>query len=141
MRNPTFRLVRQVKGGHAPTGGMVTLLDAFGLAVILLVNTAVVALLTRFFRVRLHTRWGSAAYAVLVSPVVLVLSTLFFSGVLKLGPDLGSATVVVVLTVVLPMATGLTFDYVWMPAPEEVDLPEKWEHNDPERERRGRLRP
>lgn len=122
---------------------MVTVLEAFGLAVILLVNTAAVALLTRFFRVRLHTRWGGALYAILVTPFVLIVSTLFFSGVLGLGPDLGSATAVVALTVVLPMATGLTFDYVWMPAPDEVDLPEKWEDDrDRERERRQeRLRP
>jgi Na+/melibiose symporter-like transporter len=121
---------------------MVTVLDALGLGVILLVNTAAVALLTRFFRVRLHTRWGSAAYATLGSPVVLVVLTLFLSGVLGLGPDLGSVAVVVALVVVLPMATGLTFDYVWMPAPEEVDLPETYDDGrERDRERRERLRP
>lgn len=122
---------------------MVTVLDAVGLAVILLVNTALVALLTRFFRVRLHTTWGSALYSVVIPPVVLVVSTLFFSGVLKLGPDLGSAAAVVAVTILLPLAVGLSFDYFWMPAPGEVELPEKWE-NDRERERerrQERLRP
>lgn len=121
---------------------MVTLLDAFGLAVILLVNTATVALLTRFFRVRLYTRWGGALYSVVISPVVLVGLTLVLSGVLGLGPDLGSAAAVVALVVVLPLAVGLTFDYFWMPAPEEVDLPEKYEDGrDREGDRRERLRP
>jgi hypothetical protein len=121
---------------------MVTALDAFGLGVIILVNATAVALLTRFFRVRLQTRWGSAAYASVGSPVVLVGLTLFLSGVLGLGPDLGSTGAVVALVIVLPLATGLTFDYVWMPAPEEVELPEKWdEASDRERERRERLRP
>ncbi|PSQ04135.1 hypothetical protein BRC92_05120 [Halobacteriales archaeon QS_4_69_31] len=121
---------------------MVSVLDAVGLAVILLVNTALVALMTRFFRVRLHTRWGSVLYSVVVPPVVLVVSTLFLSGVLKLGPDLGSAVAVVAIAIVLPLATGLTFDYFWMPAPEEVDLPEKWDDDrDREQQRRERLRP
>jgi hypothetical protein len=121
---------------------MVTVLDAFGLAVILLVNTAVVALLTRFLRVRLHTRWGSALYALFLSPVVLFVLTLFLSGVLKLGPDLGSTAAVVALVIFLPMGTGLAFDYFWMPTPEEVDLPEKYDDaRDRDRERRERLRP
>jgi hypothetical protein len=112
---------------------MVTVVDAFGLAGMLVVNSAVVALMTRFFRVRLATRWASVLYALLICPVVLVLLTLFFSGVLKLGPDLGSAAAVVVTTVVFPMAVGITFDYVWMPAPDEVDLPEEWENERPSR--------
>jgi len=121
--------------------GMVTLLDAFGLGFMLLAHTAITALLTRFFRVRLHTRWGGFLYAVFFSPFVLVLTTLLFSGVFGLGPNLGSAAAVVAIVVLLPMAVGLTFDYVWMPAPDEVDLPEKWERDNPEQSRRERLRP
>jgi hypothetical protein len=30
------------------------------------------------------------------------------------------------LTVVLPMALGIAFDYFWMPAPGEVELPEEY---------------
>jgi len=120
---------------------MVTLLDAFGLAFMVFVHTAAVALLTRFFRVRMHTRWGGLVYALSLSPFVLVAGTLFFSGVLALGPDLGSVGAVVMIVIALPMALGLTFDYIWMPAPDEVDLPEKWEREDPEQSRRERLRP
>jgi hypothetical protein len=115
---------------------MVTLLDAFGLAVILLVNTAAVALLTRFFRVRLHTRWGGALYSVVISPVALLVLTLVLSGVLGLGPDLGSVAAVVLLVMGLPLALGLTFDYVWMPDPDEVDLPQEWDEDRQRRQER-----
>jgi hypothetical protein len=115
---------------------MVTLLDAFGLAVILLVNTAAVALLTRFFRVRLHTTWGGALYSVVISPVALLVLTLVLSGVLGLGPDLGSVAAVVLLVMGLPLALGLTFDYVWMPDPDEVDLPQEWDEDRQHRQER-----
>jgi hypothetical protein len=88
-----------------------------------LANTAVAALLTRFFRVRLETRVGAAVYTGLLIPVVLLVLTLVFGGVLQLGPDLGSAGAVLALTVLLPLALGVAFDYFWMPAPDEVDLP------------------
>ncbi|WP_123537736.1 hypothetical protein [Halosimplex salinum] len=112
---------------------MVTAVEALELAVILLVHSAVVALLTRFFRVRLTTRWGGFLYAAVISPVVLVVLTLVLSGILPLGPDLGSAGVVVTLVILLPTVTGITFDYFWMPAPDEVDLPERWDDERPSR--------
>jgi apolipoprotein N-acyltransferase len=109
---------------------MVTVVDAVGLVGLLLVNAAVVALMTRFFRVRLDTRWASFVYVLVLCPFVLVVVVLFVSGVLGLGPDLGSTGAVVVVTVALPLAAGVTFDYFWMPSPEEVDLPEQWERED-----------
>ena len=102
---------------------MVTLLDAFGLGFMLVVHSAIVALLTRFFRVRLHTRWGGALYALFISPVVLVVTTLFFSGVLALGPDLGSAAAVVAVVIGVPMAVGLTFDTSGCPPPRRSTSP------------------
>jgi len=118
---------------------MATSLELVGLAVILLVNAAATALLTRFLRVRLRTRWGSAVYVLLVTPVVLVVSTLVLGGGLGLGPDLGSPAAVLGLTVVLPMAVGVTFDYIWMPAPDEVDLPAEYDSDsDSDRERNPR---
>jgi hypothetical protein len=104
---------------------MVAVLQLLGLLVIVLVNSALAALLTRFFRVRLGTRWGTVVYVLLLSPVVLVLVVLVLSGVLGLGGDIGDRGVVVGLTVLLPLALGVTFDYFWMPAPEEVDVPER----------------
>jgi ACR3 family arsenite efflux pump ArsB len=110
---------------------MVSAADAIGLVVILSVNSAVAALLTRFFRVRLDTSWGSAVYVAFIGPVVLLGLTLVLSGVLSLGGDLGSTAAVLLLTIALPLSLGVSFDYFWMPAPEEVELPEK---RDSERE-------
>jgi hypothetical protein len=103
---------------------MVAVIDLAGLLVIVLVNSAVTALMTRFFRVRLDTRWGSMLYALLLCPVVVLLLVLVLSGVLGLGGNLGSRGTVVFLTIFVPLALGLTFDYIWMPDPEEVELPE-----------------
>ncbi|WP_225335409.1 hypothetical protein [Halomicrobium urmianum] len=103
---------------------MVSVVGLAGLLVIVLVNSAVTALLTRFFRVRLDTSWGSMLYALLISPVVCLILLLVLSGVLGLGENLGSRAAAVALTVLLPVAVGITFDYLWMPAPEEVELPE-----------------
>jgi hypothetical protein len=79
--------------------------------------------MTRFFRVRLHTWWGSILYSLLLCPVVMVVILLVLSGVFRLGANLGSQTAVMLVTVVIPLATGITFDYFWMPAPDEVELP------------------
>lgn len=102
---------------------MVSLVGAVGLVVIVGVNTGVAALMTRFFRVRLDTQWGPIAFSLLLTPVVLLVLTLLLSGVVRLGFDLGSGGAVVAVTIVLPLALGIAFDYFWMPAPEEVELP------------------
>jgi hypothetical protein len=88
--------------------------------VVVTVQTAIAALLTRLFRVRLTTRWGAVVFAVAIIPVVLTLTTLVLG---RIGPDLGSRGTVVFVMIGVPLALGLTIDYVWMPAPEEVDLP------------------
>ncbi|MFT4922914.1 MAG: hypothetical protein ACI8XM_002133 [Haloarculaceae archaeon] len=102
---------------------MVSVFEALGLAFIVLVNSAVAALLTRFFRVRLKTDWGSAVYVAVVIPVVLLILTMLFGTIM--GPNLGSTGAVIGLTVVLPMSLGVSFDYFWMPTPEEVNLPDR----------------
>ena len=102
---------------------MVSVAGIIGLLVIVLVNSAVTALMTRFFRVRLHTRWGSIVYSLLLCPVVMVVLVLVLSGVFRLGANLGSPTTVMLVTVLIPLAIGVTFDYFWMPAPDEVELP------------------
>ncbi|MFB6188701.1 MAG: hypothetical protein ABEI57_02350 [Halapricum sp.] len=104
---------------------MVSAADVVGLGIILLVNSAAAALLTRFFRVRLATSWGSVVYIVVLGSFALLVLTLVLSGVLHLGADLGSPAVVVVTTIALPLSLGATFDYFWMPAPDEVELPDK----------------
>ncbi|MBV0900469.1 hypothetical protein [Haloarcula salina] len=102
---------------------MVSVVGIAGLLVIVLVNSAVTALMTRFFRVRLNTRWGSLVYALLLCPVVMFVIVLLLSGVFSLGANLGSPAAVVLVTLLIPLATGITFDYFWMPSPDEVDLP------------------
>lgn len=103
---------------------MVSVLGLLGLAVILAVHTAIAAVLTRLLRVRLSSQWGPVVYAVLLIPVVLVISTLVLSGVLGLGTNLGDARTALFLLVAVPLALGVTIDYVWMPAPDEVELPD-----------------
>jgi hypothetical protein len=101
---------------------MVSAFEAVGLLVLLGVNTLIAAVLTRLFRVRLNTRWGGALYAVLLTPVVLFVVTLVLGQVL--GPDLGDPATVVGVTVLLPLTVGIAFDYFWMPAPNEIELPD-----------------
>jgi phosphohistidine swiveling domain-containing protein len=100
---------------------MVSLVGVVGLLVIVGVNTAIAALLTRFFRVRLDTRWGPVVYTLLLTPVVLLVPTLLLGAVVPF--DLGSSAAVVAIALVLPMTLGVAFDYLWMPSPDEVELP------------------
>ncbi|MFB6223982.1 MAG: hypothetical protein ABEH86_09990 [Haloarcula sp.] len=102
---------------------MVSVVGIVGLLVIVLVNCALTALMTRFFRVRLNTRWGSLIYSILLCPVVMVVTVLVLSGVFRLGSNLGSQTAVILVTIIIPLAVGITFDYFWMPAPDDVELP------------------
>ena len=104
---------------------MVGVVGITGLLVIVLVNSALAALMTRFFRVRLQTSWGSILYALFLIPVTMVVVLFLLSGVFGLGADLGSRASVIAITIAVPLAIGITFDYFWMPAPDEVELPER----------------
>ena len=103
---------------------MVSARGLLGLAVIVAVHTAIAAVVTRLLRVRLQSQWGPVVYAAILIPVVLVFSTIAVSGVLGLGPNLGDARTVVFVLVAIPLVLGVTIDYVWMPAPDEVDVPD-----------------
>lgn len=105
---------------------MVSVVDIIQLFVMIGVNTAITALMTRFFRVRLETSWGPVVFSLLLIPVVLLALTQIMGGV-GFGFNIGSARLVVGLLIVLPIALGLTFDYFWMPAPEDVNLPAKYQ--------------
>lgn len=94
---------------------------------VLAVHTVLAAVLTRYFRVTLHTTWGWVVYVALFVPVALVLSTLLFTGLLGIGPDLGSAATALGVSVGLPLALGVTIDVLYQPSPEEMDLPEPGE--------------
>lgn len=109
---------------------MVSVVDAVGLLVIVGINAGAAALMTRFFRVRLDTDWGPVVFALTIEPVVLTLLVLVLSGIVGLGGNLESAGLVFGITVVLPMALGVAFDYFWMPAPDDVELPAEYRAGD-----------
>ncbi|PSQ42003.1 hypothetical protein BRD17_09815 [Halobacteriales archaeon SW_7_68_16] len=102
---------------------MVSLVAAVGLTMLVGVNTLVAAVLTRYFRLRLSTRWGSALYTALFGPVALVIVTLLLSGGLGLGGDLGGRETALLVSVVVPLTLGYAIDLFWMPPPDAVDLP------------------
>ncbi|MFC7069639.1 hypothetical protein [Halobaculum lipolyticum] len=90
--------------------------------VALAVNTLVVAVLSRFFRIRLKTQWGWVVYTLLVSPVVLLILGLIQGTII---PPLfeGAAGLFVAVFVAVPLALGFTIDLLYVPPPEEYDLP------------------
>ncbi|MFC4987126.1 hypothetical protein [Saliphagus infecundisoli] len=104
---------------------MVSFAAGIGLLVMMAAHTVIAAVATRFFRIRLESTWGPAVYTVLLVPVALVASTLFLSGTLGIGADLGSTGMALMLMVVAPLALGYTIDVFWMPHPDEVELPER----------------
>jgi hypothetical protein len=101
---------------------MVSAVAIAGLVVIVLVNSTVTALMTRFFRVRLNTGWGGLVYSLLFCPLALLVLGVILSVPIGSFIDLGTTTFMG-LVVVLPLALGMTFDYVWMPSPDDVELP------------------
>jgi len=103
---------------------MATAVDLLLLLVVLGVHTLVAAIATRYFRVRLRTTWGWVVYTLLLAPVLLTVGTLFFTGLLGIGPDLGSPAAVLATLVGLPMALGAAIDLLYVRPPEEVDLPD-----------------
>lgn len=100
------------------------LLTAAGVVVLVTVNLAISVVMTRFFRLRLDTLWALAVYVAVLGPVVLSVTTVVLSGVFGLGGPIGGLEAVVSLAILLPLAVGVAVDVFWMPAPEEVDLPE-----------------
>lgn len=88
------------------------------------VHTLVAAVMTRFFRVVLDTRLGSAVFTGFFVPVVLLFSTLFFTGILKIGPDLGGAYAALAVMIGAPLVLGVTVDLLYVPSPDEYELPD-----------------
>lgn len=97
-----------------------------GFLLIIVVNTVVAAVAIRFFRLRLATRWGAAVYTAVFVPVVYLVTTILLSGFVGFGgngvEDTGTA---LILVWVLPFTLALSLDVFWMPAPEEVELPDQ----------------
>lgn len=90
-------------------------------------HTLLAAVLTRYFRIALDTRGGVALFTVTGIPLVLVGTTYVFSGVLGLGPMLGSSGVVITLLIAVPVGLGALIDVLYVPPPDEYELPESTE--------------
>ena len=105
---------------------MLSAATVVGFLLIIVVNTVVSAVAIRFFRLRLATAWGAAVYTVLFVPVIYVVTTLVLSGVVGFGgsgvQDTGTA---LILVWVLPFMLALSLEFFWLPAPEEVEVPER----------------
>lgn len=91
------------------------------------VHSLIAAVLTRYFRIALDTRGGAAVFTVTGIPVALIGSTYLFSGLFGLGPELGSPAIVLTLLVAIPVGLGALVDVLYVPPPEDVELPENWE--------------
>lgn len=99
---------------------MPTLGTAVGLAVIVGLHTVIAAVLVRFFRLRLDTRWGTVLFALFFVPLVLAISLLVL-GQLPIFGAIGRDTVMLV-AILLPLLLGFAIDLFWMPTPREVEL-------------------
>ena len=103
------------------------MLSILGLGVfggVLVGHTLLAAILIRFFRLRLDTQFGWVLYSLTLIPVALFVSTLIFTGLLQIGPNLGSPTVVFGVMIGLPLAVGLTLDLLYVAQPDEIELPD-----------------
>ena len=107
---------------------MVSVSAAVGFLVLVGVHTLIATVATRYFRVQLTTQWGSAVFALLLTPLLLVASTLVLSGVLGIGGDLGDRNTAVFAVILLPLVLGYSIDMFWLPAPEEIELPDTAEN-------------
>ena len=104
---------------------MVSVINLVLLGVVLVVHTLIAAVMTRFFRIRLKTQWGSVVYALLLIPFVLLVTTLVFFGLLGIDGGLTLGTPALLgLAIGMPLALGFTIDVLYIPSPEEYDLPD-----------------
>ncbi|EMA05466.1 hypothetical protein [Haloferax denitrificans] len=100
---------------------MVSVVNLVLMGALIVLHTLIAAVMTRFFRLRLNTRWGSVLYALFLIPLVLFVSTLVFSGVFSIGVDLGSPTAALGVMIGMPLALGFTIDTLYVPPPEEYE--------------------
>ncbi|KTG09560.1 hypothetical protein AUR64_15195 [Haloprofundus marisrubri] len=100
---------------------MVSVLGLVVLGVAFVAHTAVAAVMTRFLRLRLDTQWGMVLYAVILIPFVLLVLTLVTGQLVPV--ELGQMGTLGLL-VGMPLALGFTIDVLYMPAPEEYELPD-----------------
>jgi hypothetical protein len=90
------------------------------LGAVLVVHTLIAAVMTRFFRLRLKTRAGAVIYALLLIPFVLLVTTLLFGAVI---PGDVAVPLLLGLWIGMPLVLGFTIDVLYVPPPDEIDLP------------------
>lgn len=97
-----------------------------GFLLIIVVNTVVASVAIRFFRLQLSTNWGAVVYTAIVVPFLFFVTTILLSGFIGFGgegvQDRGTA---LVLVWVVPFTLAVTLDLFWLPAPDEVELPDE----------------
>jgi len=110
----------------ARTTCMLALIGFVSLLALVALHTLVAGVTTRFFRLRLSTSWGSVVYTIVLTPMLLLISMLVFTGVFNVGAgvNLGSSTVLFGLLVFLPVVLGAAIDYLYVPSPDEYELPD-----------------
>ena len=101
---------------------MASLLALALTAVVLAGHTLLAAVLARFFRIRLKTQWGWVLYTLVVTPVVLTVTTMLAGIVIP--PLFDSVALLLAVFVGLPLSLGFTIDLLYVPPPEEYDLPD-----------------
>lgn len=106
---------------------MASALSVALLLALVAVHSLIAAVLTRYFRIALDTRGGAALFTVMGIPLVLLGSTYVLSGVLSLGPQLGNPAIVFTLLIAVPVGLGALVDVLYVPPPEDVDVPDTWE--------------
>lgn len=105
---------------------MLALFGFVSLVALVALHTLIAGVATRFFRLRLNTSWGAVVYTLVLTPMLLLISMLVFAGVLNVGAgiDIGSPTLLVALLVGLPVVLGAAIDYLYVPSPDDVELPD-----------------
>jgi hypothetical protein len=101
---------------------MASVLGLVVLAVVFAIHTAVAAVMTRYFRIRLKTQWGTVLYSLVLIPLTLTVLTLITGQLVPV--DVGEPTTVLALLVGMPLALGFTIDVLYMPDPAEYELPD-----------------
>jgi hypothetical protein len=104
---------------------MVSAATVVGFLLIMVVNTLVAAVTIRFFRLRLTTRWGALLYTIIFIPLLYLVTTLLLSGFIGFGGSGADRGTALILVWVIPFTLAVSLDIFWLPAPEEIDLPEQ----------------
>lgn len=102
---------------------MVTAVELVPTVLVMAAHTLAAAVATRFFRIRMKTRGGWIVYSLLVTPFLLFVSTAIVGQILP-PPGTANRLVVLVLLIGVPLALGFTIELLYVPPPEEYDLPD-----------------